>query len=575
MKQISLLFFILFTSLQAKTSDFSIIIDKPFDAALFDVTQDYDRSVTAVGFSKDYKQDSGAGKTYTNAFDYLSSASERSGTQMHLIKVDDQANILISNESKLARFSEAVAVVKTPSNGYFIGGYTMDGSLLVLKLNSDGSVIFTKTFGTKNFDRMNNLILMSDGGVLAIGSSVTSRSTSDDLFETGLGRNDIFLTRFSKNGQKLWSKKYGTAYDDAGIDAAEASDGSIIVLSATSHEKRKDVTLTRINENGDKMWLKHYEGERLVTPRKIIRLRDGNFLASLSQYDDTQKEQIRLIKFDLYKNVLEDKQIFTTYPSALNDIKEFSDGALMGVGYVKDVYNTDGLAMIFDSRLTMLKQEHYGGENYDVFNAISILHNSQAVVAGARTNEDSQESNMWIVKLNKDATMAQVSTQMTTKNIKSTYETLCEIYKDEINANKLSINEDLSVYFKGQNLLFKVGEYKLTQEQKLFLDVFSDKLTPFLKQNQEFISTLEINGHTSSEWGNATFADEYLNNSKLSLERSFATLSHIFKREDKNGQTLLIKILKGSGLSYSKKITLNDVEDKELSRRVAFKILLK
>ena len=570
MKQFTLLFFMLLASSYAKTSDFSIIVDKAFDAALFDVTQDYDRSVTAVGFSKDYKQDSGSGKTYTSAFEYLANASSHSGTQMHLLKVDDKANVLISNDSKLAHFSEAVAVVKTPSNGYFVGGYSMDGSLLVLKLDSLGGVIFTKTFGTKNFDKMNNLILMSDGGVLAIGSSVTSRSTSDNVFETGLGQNDVYMTRFSKNGQKLWSKKYGTEYDDEGIDAAEARDGSIVALSSTSHGKRQEVTLARVTENGDQIWLKRYESEKLATPHKIIRLRDDNFLVSLSQYDDTRKEQIRLIKFDLRKNILEDKQIFTTYPSALYDIKEFSDGTLMGVGYVKDAYNTDGLAMIFDSRLSMLKQEHYGGENYDVFNALSILNNSQVAVVGARANDDSQESNMWIAKLNKDATMAQIS-----KSVKSFYEALRDIYKDEINANKLSINEDLSVYFKDENLLFKAGEYKLTKEQKAFLEAFAEKLTPFLRRNQEFIATLEINGHTSSEWGNATFADEYLNNSKLSLERSFSTLSHVFKKQDKNAQILLTKILKGGGLSYSKKITLNDVEDRERSRRVEFKILLK
>ena len=558
------------SSLYAKTADFSLIVHKPFNAALFDVTEDYDRSISAVGFSKDYKQDANLGETYTNAFDYLASVSSHNGTQMHLIKVNNSAKTLLSKTSKLSSFSEAIALVKTPSNGYFIGGYTMDGSLLVLKLDARGNIIFKKTFGTKNYDRMNNLILMSDGGVLAIGSSVTSRATSDNKFETGLGKNDIYITRFSKNGQRLWSKKYGTQHDDRGIDAVEARDGSIVVISTTSYDKHKDVTLMRISENGNKIWLKHYKGEQLITPHKIIRLRDNNFVVSLSQYNNMQKEQIRLIKFDLYKNVLEDKKIFTTYPSVINDIKEFSDGTFMGVGYVKDTYDTDGLVMLFDTHLSMLKQEHYGDENYDVFNALSILHNSQAAVVGVHTDENSQETNMWLIKLNKDATMAQIS-----MHTSSFYEKLSQIYKEEIDAKELTIGEDLSINFIDKDLYFQAGTYKLTKKQQAFLSSFAKKLMPFLKINQEKIANLEVNGHTSSEWSGTSFQNRYLNNSKLSLERSFATLSYIFSQQPKSAQILLSKILKGSGLSYSKKMMINGNENATHSRRVAFKIILK
>jgi hypothetical protein len=54
-----LILLIIISSLNAK--DFSIIIEKPFNNALFDITQDYDRSISAVGFSKKYKT-----STYAN-----------------------------------------------------------------------------------------------------------------------------------------------------------------------------------------------------------------------------------------------------------------------------------------------------------------------------------------------------------------------------------------------------------------------------------------------------------------------------------------------------------------------------
>ena len=60
--------------LHAKTTDFSIVIDEPFNNALLGVTEDYDRSISAVGFIKTYKNNSSkSDATYTNAFDYENS----------------------------------------------------------------------------------------------------------------------------------------------------------------------------------------------------------------------------------------------------------------------------------------------------------------------------------------------------------------------------------------------------------------------------------------------------------------------------------------------------------------------
>jgi outer membrane protein OmpA-like peptidoglycan-associated protein len=570
-----LLFFTLFTLSFAKTTtDFSVIVHKPFDAALFDITEDHDRTITAVGFCNEFKQNANPSKTYTNAFDYLASVSNRYGAQMSLVKVDNQAQIVLQKAAKLSRFNKAVAVVKTPTNGYFIGGYTLDGSLLVAKLDANANILYSKIFGTKNYDRMSNLILLSDGGVLAVGSSFTSRATTDDMFQTGLGNNDIFITRFSKDGHILWSKKYGTRFDDNGIDAVEAQDGSLLVVSTMASENTREVTFMRLTENGNRIWLnqfiKNAHNENLVIPKKIIRLRDNSFVVSLIQYNQVQKEHIRLVKFDLYNNILADKEINTTYPSGLLDIKEFSNGMIMGVGYVKDKHNTDGLAMLLDSDLTMLKQEHYGGENFDIFYALSILHNSQVAVAGIHTDDYSQEGNMWILKLNKDATIAQVSTKAG-----DFYDALCKLFAKEIEAGKLKIKEDLTIEFSDKALYFKVGEYKLTQAQKRFLKAVAKKLVNFLYTNKELVSALQINGHTSSEWKNVNFENRYLNNEDLSMKRSFSVLREIFSTQESTKQKWLSSVLQGSGYSFSKTVLNNGVENREKSRRVTLRVLLR
>ena len=570
MKHTLLLFFLFFT-LYAKELPFSVVVNRPFDAALFDVVESYDRTITAVGFAEQNTPNKHPSQSFSNPFDYLESIKGAHGTQMHLLTVDNQANIILNKSASLNRFNKAVALLKTPSDGYFVGGYTLDGELIVAKLSANGTIEFAKLFGTKNYDRMNNLVALSDGGVLAVGSSFTSRDTTDDMFTTGLGVSDIFLTRFTKDGKILWSKKFGTKYDDRGIDAVEADDGSIVVISTMSHEKNKNVTIMRITENGNRLWLKEMRANNLIEPTKIIRLKDNNFVASFIEYNAMHQEHIRLIKFDLYENIIADRKIYTTYPSGLYDIKEFSDGTLMGVGYVKDTFNTDALAMLLDSNLAMLQQHHFGNENFDLFYSLTILHNSQVAAVGIHTAPDSQEQNMWLVKLNKDTTMVHFS-----YNSSTLYDKLCSLFAAEIKAKQIAVHKDLSIEFLSPKLLFGAGVYKLTPYQQQFLDSFGAKLIPFLYNNRESVAALFINGHTSSEWDHLGFEHSYLNNEKLSMQRSYEVFQELFKQQNPKHKKWLSKVLVGSGYSFSKKKTFSQgAEDKKDSRRVSFTIRLK
>lgn len=554
----------------AKGSDYSLAIDKPFNNELFAIEQDYDRTLTAVGFVNKYKTSSTSSNTYTNPFDYLKSVGNSYGTQMQIIKVDDGANIIIDKSGSLSGFAKAISLAKTPRNGYYVGGQTMDGELILLKLNSDANTIFKRVFGTKNYDSLSKIIKLNDGGVLAIGTSSTSRDQYDPMFKTGLGLNDIFITRFSKGGYELWSKKFGTANDDEGIDAVEAADGSIIVLGKTLNKQNKNLTIMRIDQNGNKIWLKEINDNDQITPRKILRLRDNNFLLALSYVNELKKEQVRFIKFDLRQNILADKSIYTAYSSSLLDIKEFSDGDIIGVGYVKDTFNTDGLVMAFDSKLNLLYQDHFGKSNYDLLNSLVILNNSQVAAAGITTAENSQESNMWILKLNRDATIAQISA-----NTKDFYEKLLQLFSKEISSNKIKIKKDLSIKLLDKRLLFPVGESELNKTQKIFIKSFSDKLVNFLYRYQDAVDTLEVNGHTSSEWGNVGFSKNFIKNEKLSMNRAYSTMSYIFNNQNDKIQKYLSTIFKGSGSGFSKKIMVNgNHEDKKRSRRVSFKIIL-
>jgi outer membrane protein OmpA-like peptidoglycan-associated protein len=562
------------TLLYSKTDDFSIIIHKPFNAALFDITQNYDRTISAVGFSIPQQTLQNESQSYTNAFDYLASLSNKHSPQTTLVTIDNNAEIIQESVASLNYCNKALCFVKRANGGYFIAAYAQDGSLLLLQTNRNLKPLFKKRFGTKNRNRLHKLLALRDGGVLAIGSSYTSRNTSDSLFMQGLGKNDIFLTRFDSKGKIVWSKKYGTADDESGIDAAEAADGSLLILAQKEEQKVQKVIAMRIDTNGNKLWLKEIlpnsSHNESIKPQRLIRLHNNNFLALMTQYDKTQKEHIVLLKLNIYGKVLQTSTILTNYPSALVDIKEFANSMLMGVGYVKDRYDQDALAMLISNDLSMLKQEHYGDESFDAFYALDILNNSQVAVAGLHTDKNSQEQNMWIVKLNQDATLAQIS-----MHSKDFYTALVKLFAKEISQGKIIIKKDLTIELCDPTLYFQAGEYKLTKAQKDFLQSFSKKLINFLYANRNIVKEFQIDGHTSSEWSNVDFQNRYLNNENLSMKRAFSVLRTIFLRQNHKEQKWLTTVIAGSGFAYSQRVFNKKEEDKIHSRRVNFKILLK
>jgi len=185
--------------------DYQLLIGENFDDKAMDIIEDYDYDISLVGYTQDYKTTAQPQKSYSNAFDYLSSI-EHQGEQLRLIKLNKNAIIVNDTSLKLKNFNRGTSITKTANNGYILGGYTHAGQLLMTKLDANGDSLYLKKFGSANFNQLHSLVSSPDGGVLAIGTSQTSRNTADNMFIQGLGRNDIYLVKFNPNGQIRWRK---------------------------------------------------------------------------------------------------------------------------------------------------------------------------------------------------------------------------------------------------------------------------------------------------------------------------------------------------------------------------------
>ena len=556
---------LLLSLLNAK--DFNLIFQKPLNDTLLDIKTNNDSSLTAVGFVTNYTDE--PHKSYSDPYKYLQSTNQKDGTHMYLLNIQKDTSIKKEKTYALSSLSSASSVVITPSNGYIVGGESFNGKLVLLKLNANATLQKKVFFGTTNKNILSKLIALKDSGVLTVGSSMTTRSTKDDIFLSGLGGEDIFLTRFSKNLKKLWSKKLGTTDDDNGVDVIELRDGSFILLSNLYSNAKQKAIITKLTQNGETLWKKELFLKTNIEGKKLLLLQNGDFLVVLNSRKNGKNTPL-LKRYSKQGTLLKSKLLNFKASVTINDIAEFSNKRFIAVGVSEYKDNNDALVLTLTSSLNLSKKHLYGEKNYDAFYTLDILRDSTVAIAGVHRDTNSQQSDMWIIKTDEDGTL--VTIPSTYKKIK---EELNFLLQDSPCSCVKSTDNSLSLDLFSKELYFEQGKYKLTKKHKKEIEKFSPKLIKFLKLHKKDIKYLEISGYTSTEWTTQTQEERFLKNSSLSSKRAYSTLSYFFKLQNKEMQHYLTKILKGSSLSYSEVIKKNGVEDKEHSRRVSFRIILK
>jgi len=138
------------------------------------------------------------------------------------------------------------------------------------------------------------------------------------------------------------------------------------------------------------------------------------------------------------------------------------------------------------------------------------------------------------------------------------------------------ILEDSTIRFNEPEVLFDRGSSAI---KPLFAEILSDFFPRYISvlASEEFrdrIDEVRIEGHTSSIWDDrVTLRERYLNNAKLSQERSFAILEYCFALPAIIPERKwLTSVLRANGLAFARPIMIDGEEDMVLSRRVEFRV---
>jgi len=135
----------------------------------------------------------------------------------------------------------------TPDGGYIIGGWTYSfgdtlGDVYLIKTNSQGDTLWTRTYGGTNND-VGFPQGTSDGGYIIAGMT----------YSYGAGNADVYLIKTNNQGDTLWTRTYGGTENDFGWGAQQTTDGGYIIPGTTLSfgAGMEDFYLIKTDANGN------------------------------------------------------------------------------------------------------------------------------------------------------------------------------------------------------------------------------------------------------------------------------------------------------------------------------------
>lgn len=144
-----------------------------------------------------------------------------SPSDIYFIKTNSSGETIL--EAKYGNLQRDVAndVVETPDGGFALTGIVgKDGNTLLMRLDVEGTELWSKTYGDPIFRESGNaLVLTKDGGFVIAGTNELTDRTSQ-----------LFLQRTDSEGQLIWNRLYGGKGQNIGNDVAATTTDEYVIV---------------------------------------------------------------------------------------------------------------------------------------------------------------------------------------------------------------------------------------------------------------------------------------------------------------------------------------------------------
>ncbi|MFC2092743.1 T9SS type A sorting domain-containing protein [Bacteroidota bacterium] len=302
-------------------------------------------------------------------------------TDLYIIKTNSIGDTLWTKTYGGTNMEMGCDVQQTSDSGYIFSGWTQSfgatgTNIYLIKTDTWGNSIWTKTFEGGCDGHPYRVQETSDEGFIIVGE------TSVPLY----GGTDIYLIKTNKFGDILWTKKHGGMSDDEAWDIHQTFDGGYFIVATTRSFGMGwwDYYLIKTDEFGDTVWTKTFGGGAGDGARSGHQTSDGGYIVSGWACSFGNSYQVYIVKTNSQGDKLWDKIYGGSSPDESQCIKQTSDGGYISVGYTHSygMGNSDiwVIKIAPDTLLTNIKNEYmfvsdyYLSQNYpNPFNPVTTI----------------------------------------------------------------------------------------------------------------------------------------------------------------------------------------------------------
>lgn len=170
------------------------------------------------------------------------------------------------------------AVVQSADGGFALAGWTFSlgppplGNAWLAKVDASGILQWQKAFGGFDVDRAYDVDHLDDGGYIITGYTYVSGDRLDDMW----------LIRTDSLGNALWTKTFGGDGRDYGNAVKQTTDGGFIVAGYTLSfgMGSEDFWLVRTDNDGNLLWQTTFGGGLSDVAYSVQQTLDGGFVAT-------------------------------------------------------------------------------------------------------------------------------------------------------------------------------------------------------------------------------------------------------------------------------------------------------
>lgn len=265
------------------------------------------------------------------------------------------------------------SVIQASDCGYVVtGGW--DNTLFLMKTDSLGNILWYKQFCFTNNDVGLCLQETPDQGFIITGLT----------FPPGTSR-DVLLLKTNVDGDSLWAKTYGGAYDDAGMCVIQPSEGGFAITGNYGFSSQFDVYLIRADSIGDTSWTRIKGGGGHDFGLALLETNDNGYIIAGNTYSyGPSNSNVYLLKTDSIGSTQWQRAYGGNSEDEGMSIAHFLDGGFAIAGWTLSYGSgaSDIYLIRTDSAGDTLWTRAFGGIDYDYGYAVVTTPNKYSIVAG-------------------------------------------------------------------------------------------------------------------------------------------------------------------------------------------------